>query len=96
MATLAFNSAAQSAFGGAQKVRIRSMNGTLFMRPTARKAGVNLPKGEKLVEIGKGGRVSVDGIEAPAGTFGLQADRYGWFALTPDAPKRGPVVKVAA
>ena len=95
MAILALNSAAKTVFGDYHKVRIRKVDGTLFIRPTARKAGVNLPKGEKLVEIQKGGRLAVDGIEANEGTFGLQAERYGWFALTPDAPKRGPSVKVA-
>jgi hypothetical protein len=71
-------------------------DGTLFIRPTHRASRVNLKKSDHLVPL-TGGKVELEGIEYGAGTYGLQADKYGWFALTPNASAKGkaPTVKVS-
>ncbi len=100
MTVLTLNKAAVAAFDNAEKIRVKAVDGTLFVRPTARKAGVNLPKGQKLVNItrtGANARVAVEGVDASAGNFGLIANKYGWFVLADASPsKTAPAIKVAA
>ena len=97
MATLTLNTAARGLdrFSAASKIRAQVRDGVMFIRPTERKARVNLKKDEQLVDI-TGGKVSIEGMEHPAGTYGLRADKYGWFALIPDHKGRGASAKVAA
>lgn len=95
MTTLTLNSAGRALVGTTSKVRAKVLDGVMFIRPTERKAPVNLPKGEKLVDF-NGGKASLEGFEHAEGTYGLNADKYGWFALTNEAPARGPTVKIAA
>ena len=66
----------------------------MFIRPTDRKARVNLKKDEQLVDM-NGGKLSIEGMEHPAGSYGLRADKYGWFALTPGHTGRGASAKIA-
>lgn len=100
MTTLTLNKGALEFFGDASKARVQVREGgALRIRPTARKSGVNLPKGEKLVEIVRKGdtaKIVVEGFEAPAGNLGLAKDKYGWGALA-GTPGRGEAaVKIAA
>lgn len=95
MTTMTLNTAAKSLIPAASKVRAKIVDGTMFIRPTERKAPVNLPKGEKLVDFA-GGKASLEGFEHEAGTYGLTADKYGWFALTGDVASRGPSIKITA
>jgi hypothetical protein len=91
MTILTLNKAAVSAFGTAAKIRVKNVDGTLFVRPTARKAGVNLPKGEKLVSLNRAGAktsAEVIGFEAPEGNFGLVAAKYGWMVLANATPSK--------
>lgn len=100
MTKLTLNKAAAAAFAGAEKIRVKTVSGTLFVRPTARKAGVNLPKGEKLVNLTRAGATvmaAVEGVEASAGNFGLVPNKYGWFVLADANPsKTAPAIRVAA
>lgn len=97
MATLTLNTAARGLdrFSGASKIRAQVRDGVMFIRPTERKARVNLKKDEQLVDIA-GGKVSIEGLEHPAGTYGLRADKYGWFALTPEHKGKGAAAKIGA
>lgn len=100
MTTLTLNKGALEFFGAASKARVQLReDGALRIRPTARKSGVNLPKGEKLVDIARKGdtaRIVVEGVELSEGNLGLAADKYGWMALA-GAPARGAAaVKIAA
>jgi hypothetical protein len=97
MATLTLNTAArgQDRFVGAQKIRAHIKDGTLFIRPTHRASAVNLDKSaEHLVPL-NGAKIELEGVEMPAGTYGVRADKYGWFALIPGHQGRGPSVKIA-
>lgn len=91
MRTLSFNAEATAAIHGRKgaKLRLDAKDGTLFMRPTDRKAGPHV-----LTEIdGKGKTVSISiadkqleklgvgALLADASTFGLVQDKYGWFAV---------------
>lgn len=97
MATLTLNTAARGLahFSGAAKVRTKIVDGTMFIRPTDRKSRVNLPKDEQLVDIA-GGKVSIENLDHAEGAYGLKADRYGWYALTPNHTGRSASVKIAA
>jgi len=97
MVTLTLNTAARSQdkFSANSKIRAKIQDGVMFIRPTARKAPVNLPKTERLVDMASNGKVEIEGIELGAGTYGLTAEKYGWFALTPGHTGRGPSAKVA-
>ena len=97
MATLTLNTAARNLdrFSGASKLRAQIRDGVMFIRPTERKARVNLKKDEQLVDVA-GGKVSIDGMDHPAGSYGLRADKYGWFALTPGHTGRGASAKISA
>lgn len=97
MATLTLNAAARGLdrFAGASKLRTKIVEGTLFIRPTERKARVNLKKDEQLVDM-NGGKLSIEGMDHPAGSYGIREDKYGWFALTPGHTGRGASVKIAA
>jgi hypothetical protein len=92
---MTLNTAARNLIPASSKVRAKVVDGVMFIRPTERKAPVNLPKGEKLVDFA-GGKATLEGFEHAAGTYGLNADKYGWFALTGDVAPRGPSVKIAA
>ena len=96
MATLTLNTAARGLdrFSAATKVRAQVRDGVMFIRPTDRKARVNLKKDEQLVDM-NGGKLSIEGMEHPAGSYGLRADKYGWFALTPGHTGRGASAKIA-
>ena len=96
MATLTLNTAAreQDRFAGVSKIRAQVRDGVMFIRPTDRKAPVNLKKDEKLVDLSSG-KIEIQGMEHPAGTYGLRADKYGWFALTPDHKGRGASAKIS-
>lgn len=96
MATLTLNTAARGLdrFSAATKVRAQVRDGIMFIRPTDRKARVNLKKDEQLVDM-NGGKLTIEGMEHPAGSYGLRADKYGWFALTPGHTGRGAAAKIA-
>lgn len=96
MTTLTLNAAARSQdkFATNGKIRAKLVDGLMFIRPTARKAPVNLPKDERLVTI-TNGKVELEGMELASGSYGLRADKYGWFALTPGHTGRGPSAKVS-
>lgn len=96
MATLTLNTAARgiAAFGSATKIRTRTVDGVMFIRPTDRKAPVNLPKTQSLVPLA-GGKFSIENLDMAEGAYGLNADKYGWFALVPGHTGRGPSVKIA-
>lgn len=100
MTTLTLNKQALEFFGAAEKVRVQVRDGLVRIRPTSRKSGVNLPKGEKLLTLvrkGDTGRVTVEGVEGlQAGNLAATADKYGWLAVS-GAPARGAAsVKIAA
>lgn len=97
MVAITLNAAARSQdkFSTNGKIRAKLVDGTMFLRPTARKAPVNLPKAERLVDMSTAGKVELEGMELASGTYGLRADKYGWFALTPGHQGRGPSAKVA-
>lgn len=98
MNTLTLNRQALASFGTADKVRVQNRGGTLFLRPTDRKSGVNLPKGEKLVDLvvkGDSARITVEGLDLSAGNLALRADKYGWMAAAAPAGRGEAAVKVA-
>jgi len=94
MRVITFNNEATTAIHGRKggKLRLEVKDGTLFMRPTDRKAGPHV-----LSEIqGKGKSVNVEitdkhleklgasDLLAENAEFGLVADKYGWLALRKD------------
>lgn len=95
MRVISFNKEATDAIHGRKggKLRIEVRDGTLFMRPTDRKAGphvlseikgskskgVNVEITDKHLE-----KLGAGEILADASTFGLVADKYGWMALRQD------------
>ena len=100
MRVLTFNSQATTAIHGRKgaKLRLDVKDGTLFMRPTDRKAGPHVLT--ELQAKGKSGvsievtdkqleKLGASGILEDASTFGLRADKYGWFAMTKDTPAEG-------
>jgi hypothetical protein len=99
MAHLSLNSAARglAKFAQAPKVRAKVLDGVMFIRPTDRKARVNLGKDEQLVDT-QNGKIVLEGVDHAEGTYGLRADKYGWFALTPveKAARNEPSVKISA
>lgn len=94
---ITLNAAARgiSAFETSAKLRIKTVGETTFVRPTDRVSRVNLPKEEFLVDL-KAGKAVVEGLEIAEGTYGVTADKYGWFALVPGHTGRGAALKVAA
>jgi hypothetical protein len=96
MSTLTLNTAARGLdrFSAATKLRTQVRDGVMFIRPTDRKARVNLKKDELLVDL-SGGKATIEGQDLTAGAYGLRADKYGWFALTPGHTGRGASVKIA-
>lgn len=95
MRIVSFNKEATDAIHGRKggKLRLEIKDGTLFMRPTDRKAGphvlselkgtkskgVNIEISDKHLDKLGAGNILADGSE-----FGLVADKYGWFALRKD------------
>jgi hypothetical protein len=95
MRVIQFNKEATDAIQGRKggKLRIEVRDGTLFMRPTDRKAGphvlaeikgtkskgVNVEITDKHLE-----KLGASEILADASNFGLVADKYGWMALRQD------------
>lgn len=83
------NAAAARAFDGATKLRIRSRNGNIEIRPTNRIQGKYLPEGETLTNISfkrKGDKISgaviSNKLGLEAGTArGIVAGKYGWLVL---------------
>lgn len=90
MRVLNFNSQATVALVecGGSKLRMEMRDGTLFIRPTDRKAGPHvlseLQNGQDdlSVEItDKAFEKLASTALVDGATFGLEVDRYGWFAL---------------
>jgi hypothetical protein len=95
MTTVSFNNTAKTnSLQGRSKLRVANRDGMLRFRPTDRKAGANLPKGEKLIDIAGGRCALPEGFEAKPGKYGLNVDKYGWLALTPHEGGRGPVATI--
>lgn len=95
MTNVSFNNSAKTAhLKGRSKVRVANRNGTLHFRPTDRKAGANLPKGEKLLDISGGKCTLPEGFEAKPGKYGMSVDKYGWLALVPHDGGRGATVQI--
>jgi hypothetical protein len=88
-------SARKDSLQGRTKIRVANRDGMLRFRPTDRKAGANLPKGEKLIDL-SGGKCSLpEGFDAKAGKYELHADKYGWLAAQPAKGNvRGPSVQI--
>lgn len=92
---LSFNAAAREKnLGERTKLRIANRGGSLRFRPTDRKAGVNLPKGEKLIQLSGGKGTLPEGFDAPAGKYSLHTDKYGWLVLEAGGKGRGPQVTI--
>lgn len=96
MRTLTFNSAATSAIHGrtGAKLRLDVVDGVLKVRPTDRKAGPHVLS--ELATHGKNGvkieitdknleKLGAADLLSETATFGLRADKYGWFALSTEA-----------
>lgn len=94
MKSATFNTAARQHLGERTKIRIANFDGTFRVRPTDRKAGANLPKGQKLLDLSAGKTALPDGVDVPAGKYALHEDRYGWFVMQPGATGRGPQVTI--
>jgi hypothetical protein len=95
MTTVSFNTSAKTnALQGRSKLRVANRDGMLRFRPTDRKAGANLPKGEKLIDISGGKAALPDGFDAKPGKYALHVDKYGWLALQPHDGGRGPVAQI--
>lgn len=89
------NTARKESLQGRSKIRVANRDGMLRFRPTDRKAGANLPKGEKLLDITGGKCTLPEGFDAKAGKYALEVDKYGWLAARPhDGKGRGPVVQI--
>jgi len=97
MAILTLNTATRglARFEGAQKIRAHVKDGTLFIRPTHRASAVNLDKASEHLVTLAGNKIELKDLELAPGSYGVSADKYGWFALTPGHQGRGPAVKVA-
>lgn len=95
MNTLSFNASGKNEIGANSKVRIANIDGVLRVRPTNRKAGANLPKGQKLLDLAGGKAALPEGMDLPTGKYSLHADKYGWFVLEPGAQGRGPQATIA-
>ena len=87
-------SASDTHLKGRNKLRVANRGGNLYFRPTDRKAGANLPKGEKLIELSGGKCALPEGFDAQAGKYALEADKYGWLALRPHECGRGAHVQI--
>ncbi len=81
---------------GAEKVRVRFKNGTLELRPTARKSGVKLPKGEMLVDIKRKGFFNQILVNEPmlVGDFGIAPVKHGWLRVVELADGATAAVKI--
>lgn len=98
MARLSMNLNAEATrmIGDATKVRTKMVGGALFIRPTDRTEGKNLPKGEKLIKLSKRNpnrafslvKFSVRGAESLDYQSGerlvLVPAGRGWFMLDTD------------
>lgn len=101
------NVAALSVLGDNTKLRVRTVDGLLQVRPTSRVLASNLPEGETLRTVSfkregdvvRGAKFGLPGSELEAGTrFEVAKGKYGWFALTPvtDAVAKGtPAARVS-
>lgn len=88
-------SARKDSLQGRTKLRVANRDGQLRFRPTDRKAGANLPKGEKLIDLQAGKCMLPEGFDAQAGKYALELDKYGWLAARPvEGSHRGPVVQI--
>lgn len=106
--TLNLNVAALAFIGSNTKLRVRTKDGLLQVRPTARVLASNLPEGETLRAVSfkragdkiEGAKFSMPGFEAEAGTrFEVVAGKYGWYALAPVADtlaKGTPAARVSS
>lgn len=102
MRTISFNIAASAAILACtgSKLRMDQRDDTLFIRPTDRKAGPHVlaelnGKKELSVEINEKQfeKLGLADTLVDGATFGLVADKYGWFALraNPAADTKGLV-----
>jgi hypothetical protein len=101
MATLTTNAASVSMFAGATKVRVRTVDGQVQLRPTDRASAVNLPKGEALATLrpktSSSSRITVAGDALKVGSkYALQAAKYGWLKLVEVDAIDGAGVSIAA
>jgi Zn/Cd-binding protein ZinT len=90
MTTLNFNAAAAAALSArpGAKLRVEVRNGTMFIRPTDRKAGPHVlteiqtkGKGIAVVFDEKQGEKLAMSAFANNSNFNVVPDKYGWFAL---------------
>lgn len=89
MTKLTINKAAIAQLAGNTKVRARIKEGVLQLRPTARKSGVKLPKGEKLIDVKRGGIFNQIDLQSAFGDVGFDVPtrgflvpvKHGWLTL---------------
>jgi hypothetical protein len=101
------NVAALGFIGDNTKLRVRTVDGLLQVRPTSRVLASNLPEGETLRPVYfkragdkvEGAKFGLPGSELEIGArFEVAKGKYGWFALTPvtDAIAKGtPAARVS-
>jgi hypothetical protein len=100
MTKININKAAIAQFAGNTKARLRIIGGVLQIRPTARKSGVKLPKGEVLVDVKRMGFFNQIDLQAAFGDRGfdiptagvLAAAKHGWLTLD-QAGDNAPTIK---
>jgi len=105
--TYNLNLSATSAMNGMTKVRVKNENGKLFIKPTDRVCGKNLPKGEKLVKLSVknpnrasslvkfGLRGDINGAAQAGQTLKILFAARGWIELVPSDSTEGLLVKVS-
>ena len=88
-ATINLNAAATLLANGAAKVRTKAVDGVLFIKPTDRVCGKNLPKGEKLVALSRknmstvkfGLRGDIADVLVIGTRLALVEAKHGWYKL---------------
>lgn len=89
-ATMNLNTAATQLMQGMSKVRVKLEGGSLYIKPTDRVCGKNLPKGEKLLKLSKrtntAVKFSLRGFDGAQFIFigasvGLSRAGHGWYLL---------------
>lgn len=91
---LSFNAAGRQHLTNASKIRLVNQGGKLRVRPTNRVSGVNLPKGEKLIDLSGSKATLPEGFDAPEGKYEMHMDKYGWFVMEPGAKGRSAHVTI--
>jgi hypothetical protein len=101
MAILTSNAASASLFGTSTKVRLRTVDGQVQIRPTDRVSAVNLPKGEVLKDLRaktpSTSRINanIDALEVGS-LYALVAGKYGWVSLVATDKADGAAIRVSA